>query len=180
MIDQIVVSDTNVFIDLIDADLLDVFFQLPWEIHTTDAVILELKRQFQLELVNKYIQMERMKVVTFEAATIMQIARLCSTQKGKSNVSMTDCTVWYYAKENGYKILTGDRQLRNAALKDGVEVHGVLYIFDKLVENSIIPEFYAAKQLRVLFSLNPRLPKDEIDKRLRIWERNNKKEEDCQ
>lgn len=34
--EKIVVSDTNIFIDLISVNLLDGFFSLPWEIHTTD------------------------------------------------------------------------------------------------------------------------------------------------
>ena len=32
----IVVSDTNVFIDLYSIGLLKEFFSLPWEVHTTD------------------------------------------------------------------------------------------------------------------------------------------------
>lgn len=38
----IVVNDTNIFIDLISVDLLDEFFSLPIDIHTTDFVINEL------------------------------------------------------------------------------------------------------------------------------------------
>ena len=41
--EKIVVSDTNIFIDLISVNLLDGFFSLPWEIHTTDMIMKELK-----------------------------------------------------------------------------------------------------------------------------------------
>lgn len=41
---QIVVNDTNLFIDLIHAELIDFFFQLPFEVHTTDFVVDELIR----------------------------------------------------------------------------------------------------------------------------------------
>lgn len=44
---KIVVNDTNVFIDLLDVELLDFFFSLPWEIHTTDTVMLELTNEGQ-------------------------------------------------------------------------------------------------------------------------------------
>lgn len=37
---RIVVNDINVFIDLLDIGLLDHFFQLSWEVHTTDFVII--------------------------------------------------------------------------------------------------------------------------------------------
>ena len=38
----VVVSDTNIFIDLYNVDLLDEFFSLDIEIHTTDFVMNEL------------------------------------------------------------------------------------------------------------------------------------------
>ena len=39
---RIVISDTNIFIDLVDAGLIDAFFALPFEIHTTTYIIEEL------------------------------------------------------------------------------------------------------------------------------------------
>ncbi len=48
---QIVVNDTNVFIDLHAVGLLEEFFHLPWEVHTTDFVLLELKREDQRDAV---------------------------------------------------------------------------------------------------------------------------------
>lgn len=52
----IVVSDTNVFIDLISIGLQEQFFQLPMEIHTTDMVVLEIKRSGQHEIINDLIE----------------------------------------------------------------------------------------------------------------------------
>ena len=37
--EQIVISDTNIFLDLITSDMLEDFFRLPFEICTTDLVI---------------------------------------------------------------------------------------------------------------------------------------------
>ena len=39
---KIVISDTNIFIDLININLLDTFLKFEYEIHTTDFVIAEL------------------------------------------------------------------------------------------------------------------------------------------
>ena len=38
----IVVSDTNILIDLIETGLLEQFFLLPMKVHTTDIVISEV------------------------------------------------------------------------------------------------------------------------------------------
>lgn len=43
----IVVNDTNIFIDLISVDLLDEFFSMPIDIHTTDLVVHELTEPLQ-------------------------------------------------------------------------------------------------------------------------------------
>ena len=52
--ETIVVSDTNIFIDLIEIGLLDDLFSLPWEIHTTDLVMLELKDANQKQVVMEH------------------------------------------------------------------------------------------------------------------------------
>lgn len=46
----IVVSDTNVFIDLISVGLHELFLSLPMEVHTTDMVIYEVKRKGQSDI----------------------------------------------------------------------------------------------------------------------------------
>lgn len=51
---KIVVNDTNVFIDLFNVGLLERFFSLPWEVHTTEFVMLELTREGQHDSVSQY------------------------------------------------------------------------------------------------------------------------------
>ena len=51
----IVVNDTNIFIDLMSVDLLDDFFRLPIEIHTTDFVLNELTDESQHNAIQKHI-----------------------------------------------------------------------------------------------------------------------------
>jgi len=62
---KIVVNDTNVFIDLHDVGLLKQFFDLPWEIHTTDLVMLELLREGQKDTVTTYESDGALHIVTF-------------------------------------------------------------------------------------------------------------------
>ena len=51
----------------------------------------------------------------------------------------------------------------------GVEVRGILYVFDELVETGTIPFEIAAEKLALLKELNPRLPQSELEKRLKMW-----------
>ena len=166
---KIVVNDTNVFIDLYEVGLLEEFFSLPWEVHTTDFVMLELQREGQHETVARYKTDKRLVVPVFEAKEMLEIGNLFQQNMNRTNVSLTDCSVWYYAKVNNYILLTGDRKLRTTSILDGVEVHGVIYVFDALVEFNMISRQVAVEKLQQLYVINPRLPKEEIEKRINLW-----------
>jgi rRNA-processing protein FCF1 len=166
---KIVVNDTNVFIDLLEIGLLDYFFQLSWEVYTTDFVMFELIREGQQEAVSFYQKSERLHVVSFGMDELCEIRGLHKIYEHKTNVTLTDCSVWYYAKREGYILLTGDRKLKTVSMKDGVEVRGILYIFDKLVEETILTPAIASGKLKQLQIINPRLPTDEIEERICLW-----------
>lgn len=173
---KIVVNDTNVFIDLLDVGLLEQFFMLPWEVHTTDFVMQELSKEGQKGAVAAYECKGSLHIATFEFEDVVKIDAIQKTITDKTNLSITDCSVWYYAKQNNYTLLTGDRKLRNSALNEGVEVRGIIYVFDELVINGIIPANLAAERLSLLKSINPRLPDNEIEKRLILWTNKQSKE----
>lgn len=165
----IVVNDTNVFIDLYEVGLLEEFFSLPWEVHTTDFVMLELQREGQHETVARYRADNRLVVPVLETKELMAIGDIFQQNMNRTNLSFTDCSVWYYAKVNNYILLTGDRKLRTVSVFDGVEVHGVIYVFDRLVEFDIISRQVAVEKLKQLYVINPCLPKEEIEKRINLW-----------
>ena len=90
---KIVVNDTNVFIDLYEVGLLEEFFSLPWEVHTTDFVMLELQREGQHETVAKYKADKRLVVPVFEAKEMSEIGNLYQQYVNRTNLSLTDCSV---------------------------------------------------------------------------------------
>ncbi len=51
-----------------------------------------------------------------------------------------------------------------------MEVHGIIYVFDSLIESGIITCEVAIEKLKQLYRSNPRLPQEELDKRLKLWE----------
>ena len=64
-----------------------------------------------------------------------------------------------YAKDCGYRLLTGDKKLRNQAENNGVMVSGILYIVDKFLNEKLITSSEMADRLEMLLSINPRLPR---------------------
>ena len=163
---EIVVNDTNLFFDLLTVDLIDSFFRLPLEVHTTDFVISEIQEPEQLTIIEQFIEDGRLTVYVSEFEEYMQIAELNNSLRG---LSMPDCSVWYYSKMNDYTLLTGDKLLRNSALKDNVKVRGVLFVLDLMVETKLLSPVDAADKLQQLLVSGSRLPENECKARLKKW-----------
>lgn len=158
---EIVVSDTNIFIDLWNIGLLERFCELPVSIHTTDFIIGELKTQGVKETVAKLQQEGKITAKTFRSNEYSEIMSLQD-----KNLSFQDCTVLYYALGGGYKLLTGDRNLRKVAEQHGLQVSGIIYVIDELLHYNLLSrEEYIAK-LKALLDSNHRLPMKEIIKRI--------------
>lgn len=164
---EIVVNDTNIFIDLHSIGLLDKFFELPISVHTVDFVINEITEVEQLNAVTEFIENGRLKVVSFRAEELAEVVALHNSAGG--NVSLIDCAVWHYAKINNYTLLTGDNQLRKKAIMSNVKVRGVIYIFDVLLDYKIISPKDAVIKIKDLRTYNPRLPQSIIEERIEKW-----------
>lgn len=165
--ERIVVSDSNIFFDLLSVDLLNDFFLLPCEITTTDFVISEIIKPEQLEKLQSFIDSKKLDVINFVNDGINKIFSIF--QSNDNNASITDCSVWYYAKKVDGRLLTGDSKLRKSALADNVKVSGILYVFDNFVEYGILEKELCAKKLEELMQKNSRLPKGECEKRIVEW-----------
>ena len=164
---EIVVNDTNIFIDLHSIGLLEQFFRLPIQVHTVDFVLHEITVPEQFNDVNKFAQNGKLKVQSFKSEELKEIFALQEISSG--NVSFTDCAARYYAQRNNYTLLTGDRQLREKAIQANVTVKGVIYVFDMLVEHHILLPQIAATKLNELMTINPRLPKNIMRERIEKW-----------
>lgn len=58
------------------------------------------------------------------------------------------------------------QKLRNSVIADGVQVSGILFLTDMLVEQNIIDAICMADKLEELLAINIRLPKKMIDERI--------------
>ncbi len=165
--EKIVVSDTNIFLDLLSIDLLDAFFRLPCKIATTDFVMSEIQHPEQLEKVNVFVHSSKLEIAKFDFSEVAEINAIF--ENNDNNASIPDCSVWYYAKKTNGRLLTGDAKLKKSATKDSLKVSGILYIFDNLVEYEIADKKLCAQKLVDLLQINTRLPKGECEKRIEEW-----------
>lgn len=157
----IYISDTNIWIDFRHAGFLDTLFKLPFSLCCTDFVLDELDDFEHDDLKQKGLQ-----VVELGEDAVEQLSNL-TTQH--NNSSLADVSCYFLAKDTGYPLLTGDGKLRKQAIKDGLPVHGALWLLDRLVEHALVSKLEAAMGLQKMLDSNARLPKAECDKRFADW-----------
>lgn len=168
MLENIVISDANIIFDLISIGLFDRFCSLPTNIITSDFVYYEIQTEDEKKALDLAISEGVISVESFTFDELVMIKDM-NAVKGSFSLSIPDCSVWYLAKKTQGRLLTGDRKLRSIAEKDGVSVSGILFVFDCLLNNKLLSPKGAIEKLRNLLRLNPRLPVEECEKRIRKW-----------
>jgi len=151
---EIVVNDTNILIDMHTAGLLEYIQKSSVRFHTVDFVIDEL------------IQNGVLYVAETSPDEMSEIISLHSGYSNNTNLSFVDCTVMHYAKKHNYRLLTGDKILRNHAIDEGVIVSGLLWTVDLFVNEGIAPPDEIIPKLQFLLGVNSRLPKKLIEEKI--------------
>jgi len=164
---NILISDTNIIIDLIELEMFDAFLELPLDIKTTDFVVnIELDEYKQLKILENALA-NKIEILEADSEQLIEILKIYQNTKG---LSLTDCEVYYFSKElEDTVLLSGDKRLRNFAKKNGLDVKGIIWIFDLFEKQSRYNVKYLALKMEELLSKNTRLPTDECKKRINKW-----------
>lgn len=163
---KVAVKDACVLIDLANGGLLDAWFHLGIETHTTNLVIQQLKSDRQWQLVSGFIEAGMLKVSTLNGDQMTEMYG----ELGQLSIGVADQTVLFLAMELDAILITGDRKLRLEGLKQKVEVRGLLWILDELISKKLVSPKLAAAKLRLMRDEGAFLPSAECQKRLAQWE----------
>jgi hypothetical protein len=165
----IVVKDANVIIDLIKLDLVEEFFQLPLEVHTTQPIIEDELYPDQKKLLQKEIYKGNLTIHEFTGKEIIVIRKI---QNQNRSLSYYDCGAYYCAQKLDAGLLTSDKRLRNLAKRNKMEYHGHLWILDEMVNSGILKGSTAIDKLNQLDQINPQLglPKQLCRKMKKKWQ----------
>jgi rRNA-processing protein FCF1 len=158
---RIYISDTNIWIDFGRAGLLDALFALHFTFVSTDFVVNELSHPDPDGLVARGLVVQGLS----EA----EVNSLLGLMAEHNNSSLADVSCYLVAKTHGHPLLTGDGRLRKQAIKDGVQVHGALWLLDELVGHLVIKPASAAGALQTMIDQGARLPAHECTQRIAKW-----------
>jgi len=130
---RIVVCDANIFIDLLQADLLPAYLNLGYENHAPPGVVEEVKEK------NCQMLIDAVETEQISIPIIKNLNEISKLKNKYSSLSFQDCTCLFLAIELNAMLLTGEKLLRKVAKgKYGLEVHGTLFIFDELLKDKLI------------------------------------------
>lgn len=158
---KLLVTDTNVFFDVISIDALPEFFALDYEICTTDFVVKEILESNQKEQIESFI---RSKKLTVFKLTDLEIEDVRVFRTNRSFKGITDKTVLWKSFQLKCLLLTGDKKLRNEALDLLLEVHGTIWIINSLIDQGIVSKAGGIEFFEKLILINNSLPHDKIRK----------------
>lgn len=156
---RIVVTDANIFFDLIGIGALGLFFQLEHEVHTTVLVLDECSPEDKAEL-QKFIDTAQLHVRAF---TEDEVKAVESTGRRKG-LRPPDRSVLFHAQELGGWVLSGDKDVRNECGEMKLDCHGILWCVDELRRNGHYDAPQCLALLDVLEGINKWLPKGEMEK----------------
>lgn len=168
---EILISDTNILIDLCVTGLVEKCTQLDVDFRTVDFVINEITNPAQATVVKRQIDNGHLTVLQFSQEETIELMDLYARYEYNTNLSLTDCAVMLCAKRGNYRLLTGDKNLRIKATNEGVMVSGILYLTDMMVNEKVVAPLDMADYLEELLRTNNRLPKDSIQIRIDTYRR---------
>lgn len=157
---KIVVQDANILIDLLDAKLLDCFFDLPYESHSTDFVLAEIRTH--------KLNPKQSSRIECHSLSEDELAAVLGIQRSERRLSIPDCSVFWLVQSFGESafLLTGDMRLRSYCEQHGIDVRGILWVFDELINHEIV---VPSKMVQLLKDGRFRVPKYELEKRISLW-----------
>ncbi len=156
----ILVSDTSVLIDLERASLLEEMFLLPFEFAVPDLLF---TRELSGKLGDRLVQIG----LRIEVLTPDELRRATLVNRQNARLSVPDTFAFAIAESRGWGLLTGDGTLRELAILEHVDMHGVLWLLDQLADGGLVSFARLHFGLSTLFD-HPRcrLPGSEVRRRL--------------
>jgi len=154
----LVVSDANIFVDIEVAGLTRAIFQLPEQFAVPNILYEEELRAHHPDLPGYGLV-----ILDIGAEYVREAERLAGLYRKPGH---NDLLALALAKQERCPLLTGDRDLRNAAESEAVIVRGTLWLVEQLLIRNVINYPEAKDAYARMKEQGRRLPWDEVVRQL--------------
>ncbi len=155
---QLLISDANILIDIEEGQLLEAMFKLPFTFRIPDLLFYE-----ELEEQHAHWLDYGLQLGTLSGENVRRVSPL--TRK-YPRPSRNDCMALLLAQQEQCPLLTGDKDLRQAAEAEKVKVKGTLWLVEALVLQHIINIQTAKHSYEQMEANGRRLPWKQAHQRL--------------
>ncbi len=154
----LLISDANVLIDVEVGGLTSAMFSLPYQLAVPDIL-------FEDELKNYHGHLISFGLVSKPMGSEL-IAEAYSLRQIYSRPSMNDLLALTLAKYENCQLLTGDKALREIAAEHNLEVHGTIWLIEKMIQHQKITIDLSRAAFQMMKNFDRRLPWNEAEKML--------------
>lgn len=155
------ILDTNICVDLFNGNLLTIVLKLPYRFYLPDVILHELKEPDGTSLVS--LGFEPLQLSPEAVQIVFQFA------SRYNKPSRVDLFALVAAKTSSMTLLTGDENLRKAAEKEQVDVHGLLWLLDKLFDARLLSGPQLNGAIDIIVKKGAWLPKNEVRRLREKW-----------
>ena len=155
---RLLISDTNILIDLEEGGLIAELFKLPFQLQVPDLLFVD-----ELEANHGYLLDYGLQLGELNPASMAEVEVLAAKY---AKPSRYDCFALVLAKQLHCPLLTGDKNLRLAAEQENVEVKGTLWIVEAMLTQQLIDSQTVRRAYQSMKQKGRRLPWDVAEKRL--------------
>lgn len=127
---QLLISDSNVLIDLIVINQIENMFKLPYSFVVPDILYHQELKKDHSDLLKLGLKMK-----TLSPETITYTMELMEKYNKPGRIDLFALAL---AKQETSPLITGDQDLRNAAEKEAVVLHGTIWIIEQLIVHKFI------------------------------------------
>ena len=154
---QLLISDSNIFIDMEVSKLTQKMFELPYQFAVPDILYYEELDEEHDNLLEYGLEMKKLspESISYVDTTLYQY----------SKIGFYDKLALATAKQEGCPLVTGDGALRKAGKNEAVIIFGTVWLIDELIIHSIITVDEAKEAYDLMKENGRRLPWKVIDER---------------
>jgi predicted nucleic acid-binding protein len=152
---MLLISDSNIIIDMEAGGLLEAMFGLDDEFAVPDVLFAE-------ELEPTYPQLRTLGLKIYELSD-KSVEYMIQLQATYGSLGTNDLLAWALARQEECPLLTGDRRLCQSAREAGVEVRGTLWLMQRMKDERLITPTEAAGAYRKMRQAGSRLPWNEVE-----------------
>lgn len=156
---RLLISDTNILIDMRVGQLLDAMFKLPYEYATPTTLFEEELSQYHTGLLELGLRLFSLEPTSLERKQMLGIKH--------SGVSSHDLDALCLAEQHSAPLLTGDGKLRQVCLEENVDVRGTVWLVGEMLVTKDITVDEATVAYQRMEADGSRLPWDEVEKQLK-------------